>query len=132
MFIGFLCVFIASLLPLVLIAYAKSCAGAFKPRHNYDPRKFMDNSEGVAKRAYYAEKNAIEAFPAFAAAVIIATICQVDDLTISIISLLFIFVRVLHGIFYIMDRPTWRSIVWFIGVGCSSTLFLVSLYSFTG
>lgn len=129
MLIAFLCVFVASLLPLLWIAFAKINAG-FRGKHNYNPREFMEASKGRAKRALWAEKNALEAFPPFAAAVFVAVFCQVDSLSLSVLSLLFIFSRVLHGIFYIIDQPKRRSLVWFVGVGCTAGLFLLSLFSF--
>lgn len=130
MLIGFVCVFLASLLPLLWIAFAKVNAG-FKGKHNYDPRKFMEQAEGRAHRALCAEKNALEAFPMFAAAVIIASICQVNELSIALISILYIIVRVFHGVCYIANCPKERSLVWFVGVGCCATLYLLSIFTYS-
>ena len=131
MLISFVCVFIASLLPLLWIAFAKMNAG-FKVKHNHNPREFMEKSEGIARRALNAEKNALEAFPPFAAGVLIAVVCQVNSISLAVLSILFITVRVLHGVFYILDKPNERSFVWFIGIGSCATLYLLSIFTYSG
>ena len=127
MVIAFVCVMIAAFLPVLWIAYAKVNA-KFRSRHNSAPREYLEQATGKAKRAVWAEKNALEAFPPFAAAVFVAVFCQVGELSLAVLSVLFIFVRVLHGIFYITDRPKRRSLVWFVGVGCTASLCLLAIF----
>lgn len=129
MLIAFICIFIAGFLPLVWIAYAKISAG-FQREHNDSPREFMDKSSGSARRALNAEKNALESFPLFTAGVFVAIFCRVDEVSLSVISILFVTVRVLHGITYILNKQKLRTFVWFIGIGCVSTLFLLSFISY--
>ena len=128
MVIAFVCVMMAAFLPLLWIAYAKVNAN-FRGKHNHAPREYLDQVSGKAKRAVWAEKNALEAFPPFAAAVFVAVFCQVGELSLAVVSVLFICARVLHGIFYITDRPKRRSLVWFVGVGCTASLFLLALFN---
>lgn len=129
MLISFVCVFIAALLPIIWIGFAKVTSG-FRLQDNRNPREFLATISGRAKRARWAEKNALEAFPPFAAAVLIAVFCQVNPISLELISILFIIVRVLHGVFYIIDKPRERSFVWFIGIGCIASLFLISIFNF--
>lgn len=129
MLISFVCVFIASLLPIIWVGIAKVSAG-FRLKNNRNPREFMAAASGKALRAKWAEQNAWESFPSFAAAVLIAVYCEIDPLSLSLISILFIIVRVFHGVFYIMDKPKHRSTVWFIGMGCNASLYLLSIFKF--
>ena len=51
----------------------------------------------------------------FAAAVIIAHLADVAPSSITILAVIFIILRVLYGICYILDKPSLRSTVWFGG-----------------
>lgn len=122
--ISFTCILIAAVLPYILTGVAKF---AGKGYDNASPRDYLSKQEGVVKRANYAHLNAFEAFPAFAAAVIMAHIAGISHGAINILSILFIICRVFHGIFYIMNRPSLRSLVWVLGFICVITLMLISL-----
>lgn len=123
--ISYVCVLIASLLPIVWIAVAKIKSG-FQIEDNKNPREFLSRSKGVALRAKWAQDNAWESFAPFAAAVIIAHLCQVGGERIDMIAILFIIIRILHGICYLTDRAKARSIVWFMGIGCNVALYILS------
>jgi uncharacterized MAPEG superfamily protein len=115
------CILAAAILPLLW-------AGASKSRSAYDnraPRAYLANLEGWRQRANWAQQNAWEAFAPFAAAVIIAHVRGVPQTTIDGIALAFIGARVLHGLLYITDRPTLRSLAWLAGFACVVALFLV-------
>ena len=122
---SFICVFIASLLPILWIAISKIKAG-FQIKNNHNPREFLSQSSGVALRAKWAQENAWESFAPFAAAVIIAHLCQVDQNHLSLLAIVFIVARLLHGVFYLTDKAGARSIVWLIGIGCNITLYILS------
>ena len=70
--------------------------------------------------------NSYEAFPAFAAAVIIAHLCAVSQDTINLLALSFIGARILYGIAYLADKATLRSLVWGVGFACVIALFVFS------
>ncbi len=124
MTIGFICVLIASFLPLIFTAYAKiSIKGGFKTKYNRNPREVLGNSEGKSKRAYWAHQNSWEAFAPFAIAVLIAHYLEVKQSTIDISAVAFIIARVLYGIFYIYDKPLLRSLVWFVGFSLVINLY---------
>jgi uncharacterized MAPEG superfamily protein len=67
---AFWCVLVAALLPYVPFSIAA------RPLDPNLPRKGAPNLEGMAARAYGAHFNAFEAFPPFAAAVIISHIVK--------------------------------------------------------
>ena len=116
------CILIAAMLPYPVVMLAKA-------RRDYDnraPREQLAQTEGYRKRAHWAQFNAFEAFPPFAAAVIVAQLQQAPQATIDTLALAFITMRVLHAGFYVMDKPTLRSIVWSLGFACVVGLFVVA------
>lgn len=122
---AFLCVLIASFLPIVWAGYAKMSSG-FSMKHNASPRAFLDSLTGKAQRANWAQANAWESFAPFAAAVIIANICQANLQRVDLYAGTFIVARILHGIFYIADAAKLRSIVWMIGVAATVGLYYLA------
>ena len=124
MTIAFSCVLIAALLPYIWTGLAKISQPNF---NNHQPRKFLEKLTGWGQRAKWAQDNSFEAFPAFAAAVIIASyIGKIDPNTLNMLTILFILCRLLHGIFYITNQATLRSIVWLIGIGSWVNMFIAS------
>ncbi|MHB8912575.1 MAG: MAPEG family protein [Lysobacter sp.] len=110
------CVLIAALLPYLWIAIAK---GGGQRYDNRDPRGWMarqDNPRSV--RANAAQLNAFEAFAPFAAGVILAQLAGVPVDRIALLALLFIVLRLLHGMFYLANVHALRSLVWFGGFAC--------------
>lgn len=120
------CVLVAAYLPIAWTAAAKFTGGDFKAAENRHPREFLETLTGWRKRAHWAQLNGFEAFPPFAAAVIIAHLQQVPQPTLDILAVAFILLRVLHGVFYLKDLGYPRSIVWFASVGCVIALFILS------
>jgi len=124
MTIGFICILIASFLPVVWIAYAKiTIPGGFKPKYNRNSREILEATKGKTKRAKWAHDNSWEAFAPFAAAVIIAHYLKVDQSMIDYSAIVFIIARLIYGLCYIYDKSLMRSIVWFVGL-----LAVVNLY----
>lgn len=122
---AFLCVLIASFLPIVWAGYAKMTAG-FSIKDNESPRSFMESLKGKAQRANWAQQNSWEAFAPFAAAVIIANICQANPQRIDLYAGTFIVARILYGIFYIADLAKLRSTVWMIGITATGGLYYLA------
>ena len=128
MTVAFWCVLIAFCLTYVCTAFAKFIDGKFGPKQNHDPRTYLDNLQGFAKRAHSAQLNSFEVTPAFAAAVIIADIVgNAQPVTIDVLAVLFITSRLLYIICYLADWAILRSIVWFIGMGLVVSFFFVSM-----
>ncbi|KPU58965.1 MAPEG family protein [Pseudomonas fluorescens] len=121
------CILIAILLPYVCTWIAK-LSGGFRLKDNHDPRGFLDNLEGVGKRANAAQLNSFEVIPAFAAAVIVAHLAGNAELvTINVLAVLFITSRLLYIICYLADWATLRSLVWFVGMALIVSFFVVSV-----
>ena len=116
------CVALAMLLPILWVGMAKTYGKGYD---NSKPREWLDKLEGKAARANWAQRNSFEAFPPFAAAVIIAHQTGAAQMTIDILAGTFIVVRVVHGICYITDRSTARSFVWLAGFFLTLGLFLI-------
>lgn len=119
---AFWCIPLAMFLPLIWAAFAK--AGA-KEYDNNQPRASLAKLEGRAKRADWAQQNSYEAFPPFAAGVIVAHLTGTEQFTVDLIAGLFMLFRVLHGTFYLLDKGMYRSLAWTGGFGCTLALFLV-------
>ena len=117
------CVLLAALLPLVWVGCAKIGADGYD---NNKPRVFPANLKNWPQRANWAQSNSYEAFPPFAAGVIIAHMLGANQLTVDILAGTFLTVRILHGIFYIRDMATLRTLVWTIGFLCIIGLFLAA------
>ncbi len=122
--ISILCVLLAAIMPYILVAYAKFSEKGYD---NHLPREHMDKKEGVIKRAYAAHLNSFEAFPAFAAVVILGHFAGVSMVALSLLSVLFIVCRIFYGIFYILDKASLRSTVWFIGLIVVITMYILVL-----
>ncbi len=120
------CVLVAAYLPIVWTGLAKFSGGDFVPAANRTPRDFLERLSGWRKRAHWAQLNGFEAFPPFAAAVIIAHLAHAPQPTVNMLALTFVILRVLHGIFYIVDRAALRSLVWLGAVACVVALFVLS------
>lgn len=116
------CVLAAALLPFLFTGLAK----ASKRFDNAAPRDYFDQSTGWRKRAHWAQLNSFEAFPAFAAAVIIAQLVNPASATANTLALVFIAARLVYGVLYVVNKPTLRSLAWFVGMGCTIGLFVVA------
>ncbi|SQD77014.1 MAPEG family protein [Moritella yayanosii] len=124
MTIAYWCVLAAAIIPYIWAITAKASKPGF---NNNKPRIFLNDLEGWGQRANWAQANSFEAFPAFAAAIIIGSVVSnVEQNTLDALALLFVTCRLLHGIFYITDKATLRSIVWFIGISSWVSIFVLS------
>ena len=122
MTIAFWCVLIAGCLPLVAVGIAKWD----KRYDNNAPRDWLARQEGAKKRAYASHLNSFEAFPFFAAAVIVATIAKAPASLVDGIAVLFIAARIIYIWCYITDKASLRSLVWMVGFGATVALFIVA------
>lgn len=119
---AYLCVLLAGLMPFIFGGIAKSSKKGYD---NRAPREFLATLQGWGQRANWAQLNSLEAFPLFAAAVIIAQLRGMDQSLLNALATGFIVARIAYGAFYILDRPSLRSLSWTAGIGCCVALFLV-------
>ncbi len=110
----------------VLVLLTKAPVGkAMKELGKYDnaePRTQQAQLTGWGGRALAAHMNSIEAFPPFAAAVLVAHVARADGAIMTTLCAAFLLARVAYPIVYIAGKGTLRSAVW--GIGWLSTLGL--------
>jgi uncharacterized MAPEG superfamily protein len=123
MTIALWCVLIAALLPYLATGIAKFATD--QRYDNRDPRAFLDRQSGMAKRADNAQKNGFEAFPFFAAAVLVAQMLEASQERLDILAIIFIAARVAYLGFYLADMHAARSIAWLIGIVACMTIFVL-------
>ena len=124
MSIAYWCILIAAVLPFVWVGVAKSGAPGY---NNKDPRGWVAKQEGYRVRnAYSAHLNAFEAFPTFAAGVLMAQFAGVDPGQANLLAMAFIGFRLLHGVFYIAAKAAMRSLVWMGGLACTVALMVLA------
>jgi uncharacterized MAPEG superfamily protein len=121
------CLFIAFVITILTkapVAAAQYRTGGYD---NRKPRDQQARLEGWGARALAAHLNAFEAFPAFAAAVLVAHVAGADPSHSLILAVVFLFARVLYTFCYIADLHVLRSLIWGIGFAATGGLFLLPL-----
>ncbi|BBU42158.1 MAPEG family protein [Pseudomonas monteilii] len=122
------CILIALLLNPLCALIAKVASGRFGLKDNHDPRAFLDTLSGLPRRAHAAQQNGYEAFPAFAAAVLVADIVgNAEQVTQDVLGVMYITSRLLYIICYLADWAALRSLVWFAGLALIVSFFVVSI-----
>jgi uncharacterized MAPEG superfamily protein len=121
--ISYWCVLIVALLPFAFTAIAKTLDR--KRFDNRKPRDFQARLTGAAQRAHWAHLNSFEAFPPFAAGVLIAQQLGAAQARIDALAVAFVILRLLYGACYLVDRATLRSVVWAAGLACTIALFVI-------
>jgi len=122
------CILFALLLPPLCALIAKVSSGRFGMKDNHDPRAFLDTLSGLPRRAHAAQQNSYEAFPAFAAAVLVADIVgNAEEVTQDVLGVMYITSRLLYIICYLADWAALRSLVWFAGLAIIVSFFVVSI-----
>ncbi len=122
------CILIALALPPLCALIAKVSSGRFGLKDNHDPRAFLDTLSGLPRRAHAAQQNGYEAFPAFAAAVLVADIVgNAEQVTQDVLGVMYITSRLLYIICYLADWAALRSLVWFAGMAMIVAFFVVSI-----
>ena len=123
-----LCIAIAALLvyvPFFAVGYGRFQVG-------YDrsaPRSMLEQLPPFAKRATWAHQNAFEAFIFFASAALMAYVTGQDSVLALGAAIAYIIARLLYPIFYILDIPSLRSLMFGIGSLGTILLFVLSCRS---
>jgi uncharacterized MAPEG superfamily protein len=123
MTIAFYCVLVAAFLPILFTGVAKFSGPGF---NNNNPREFQAKLSGMRMRAHQAHLNSFEAFPPFAAAVVIAHVAYGPNAMINQLAMAFVALRVAYGVLYMLDWATLRSVVWALAVACWVAMFFQS------
>ena len=101
--------------------FAGAVGALSRPR---DPAFYDD---AIRARALGAHQNGIEAFPFFAAAVLLAEFRGAPQNLINELAILFVIVRVAYVLTYIGNRPRLRSILWNVGFTINAAIFFLPL-----
>ena len=120
---AYFCILIVALLPYVLALVAKTSAPGY---NNRNPRAWLAKQTGNyrVQRANAAHLNAFEAFAPFAAAVLMAQLAGVDHGHIALLAIIFVAMRIAHGVFYVVDAQLARSLSWLGGFSCVLALMV--------
>ncbi|WP_413167523.1 MAPEG family protein [Capilliphycus salinus ALCB114379] len=115
--------FVLVYLPFLLVAYGRLQAG-------YDmsaPRAMFDKLPPFAQRATWAHQNSFEAFMLFSAAALCAYVTGQDSQLAAVCAIAFVVARLLYSVFYILNIPLARSLMFAVGSTCITILFVLSL-----
>jgi uncharacterized MAPEG superfamily protein len=126
MTIAYWCVFISILLPLLYTGVAKFSGGDYQPKHNLEPREFLNNLEGFRQRANWTQLNTHESIPAFMAAVIIAHQIGGEQASIDVLAVFYIVLRLVYGVLYILNKGLLRTLTWTLSLLCILGLFFTA------
>lgn len=110
-------------LPFLVVGYGRAKVG-------YDiaaPRSMFDKLPDYAKRATWAHQNSFEAFMIYSAAALMAYTTGVESSLAVKVAIAFLIARTLYSVFYILNIPIGRSLMFGIGSLSSFTLFGLSL-----
>lgn len=118
MTIAFWCVLIAGLLPYVVFGPAATKLDIKMPR------RLVADLEGLPARAHGAHLNHFEAFPFFAAAVIVAHVVSGPSALVNWLAAAFIVVRLFYTAMYLADRQPLRSASFFVGLLIAIVIFI--------
>jgi len=118
------CVLIAGLLPFLAIGIAKWDKTYL--RNNAAPREWESKLQGRQARAHAAHLNSFEAFPLFAAGVLVAAACKAPQASVDALAIGFVIARLAYLGCYLADLATLRSLVWMAGTGFSVALFFAA------
>ena len=119
------CVFGTLMLYLLTIASVKWIG--FRRFDNARPRDPGFYDDPIRVRALGAHQNGIEAFPFFAAAVLLAEFRLGPLRLIDELAVLFLIVRIAYVFTYLGNRPRLRSILWNIGFTINVAIFFLPL-----
>lgn len=112
----FVVLFVVALFPMLLALLG----GYLRYRQfgrfdNHYPRLQQAHMTGMGARVLAAQGNAWEALMFYAVMCVLAYVAEVDLYSLDQAALLFLFSRIAHAVFYIMDLATYRSLVFVTG-----------------
>ncbi|MEG5061842.1 MAPEG family protein [Microcoleus sp. A2-C5] len=114
--------------PFLVVALARLQLG-------YDqaaPRAMFESLPAYAQRATWAHQNSFETFMLFSAAALMAFVTGVDSEAAGWAAIAFPLARLLFSVFYILNVPLGRSLMFAISSSCTVSLFYISLMAVNG
>ncbi len=94
---------------------------------NKHPREQNTKLVGCGSRAVAAQMNAWEALAVYSAALLAVYITQVPVEQYANLTMIFLVLRILHGVFYIVNQDILRSLVFLAGYGICIYMFVLAL-----
>lgn len=123
--LAYWCVLIAALMPYALGKYAKRGV----PSDNRYPREDYENFPPRNRRAYAAHQNALESFPFFAVAVVIALTMGAPVYIVNVLAVLYLLLRIAHALLYIFNKPTARSLTFAVAMAVNVAIFVLPVFT---
>lgn len=108
-------------LPFLIVALGRVKVG-------YDPatpRAMFDKLPDYAKRATWAHQNSFESFGLFTAAALMAYVTKVNNPLAGQVAIAYVVARFLFSVFYILNVPLMRSLMF--GIGTTGIIILMGL-----
>ena len=112
-------------LPFLAVGYGRLQAGYDTSR----PRAMFDKLPPYAQRATWAHQNGFESFIQYAPAALAAYVTGQDSAISLGAVILYLAARTLYPLFYILDAPALRSLMFGLGSLGPFTLFVISCRS---
>ena len=119
----------ACLLPYVFSMIAR-LAGGFKQSDHQHPRQFLNQTQGLAARAHAVQQNSFESLPLFIAAMLMSEYLVMPKPYAVLLGLMYLLLRLVYGIVYLVNWANLRSIVWFFSMLCPVLLLLLTARAF--
>ncbi len=120
-----------SIVGAVILVYAPFLVVAWgRLQTGYDqsaPRAMFDKLPAFAQRATWAHQNSFEALTIYGLAALMAYATGVDSDWAKIAAIAFLVARLLYSVFYILNVPIGRSLMFGLGSLCGWTLFALSI-----
>jgi len=111
-------------LPFGLVAYGRLQVG---PQALATPRAVIDKLPAFAQRATWAHQNSFEAFILFAAACLMAYVTGASGAWVVNAAIAHLVGRLLYSVFYILNIPVLRSLMFGVGSFSTAILMITSL-----
>lgn len=109
-------------LPFLVVGYGRLQAGYDTSR----PRAMFDKLPAYGQRATWAHQNGFESFIQFAPAALAAYVTGLDSTLAVGAAIAYLIARTLYPLFYILDVPLLRSLMFGVGSLSIFTLFVLS------
>jgi uncharacterized MAPEG superfamily protein len=122
MHISYWMVLVAAFLPILTVGTAK----AQKSYDNASPRAYLAQLQGWRARAHAAHQNHFEAFPVFAAAIIIAQLKHEPQSRIDLLAIGFILLRIAYTLAYTANIAPLRSLLFIAAFACNVALIVLN------
>ncbi|AFY70545.1 hypothetical protein Pse7367_2282 [Thalassoporum mexicanum PCC 7367] len=114
---------------IYLPAYAVVAYGRFQVGMDFGaPRSLFEKLPDYAKRATWAHQNCFECFALFVAAALMVYVSGHASAYTSWAVLVFLMARFAYSVFYILNVPVMRSMMWAIGMASIAGLMATSLW----